>query len=422
MSRVIEGARRIARRLKEAGYEAYFAGGSVRDALLGIEPRDVDVATSAPPEDVQRLFRRTMAVGEQFGVIIVVESGVPYDVATFRSDGAYVDGRRPDSVTFATAEEDVARRDFTINGLLMDPETGEILDFVGGRADLEAQVIRTIGDPGSRFEEDRLRILRAIRFAARLDFEIEPMTRAAIESLAVRAADPSPERVFGELDRMLTERDPGRAVRLMDELGVLRVVLPEVASKRGRQSERRLIGDVCDRDAMERTLRLLDACRGAVPPRPVAWAVLLGDIDPGSPRRREAAARAVLKRLRCARDLQDGVASLVLRRDRLLFARRISRARISLFRAAPDRADMVHLHAAESRAADPDELAPRSADPGPEDMPPPLLRGGELLALGAPPGRALGRLMKIQRYLQLEGRLKTPEDARAWVRQHLAGS
>src|SRR5438067_2189759 len=170
----------IVRRLREAGHEAYFAGGCVRDQLLGREPLDFDVATSAPPEVVGSLFRRTVPVGAQFGVILVVEDGVPFAVATFRSDDAYVDGRRPTRVRFVSAREDAERRDFTINGLFLDPLEGEIVDFVGGQVDLRAGIIRAIGDAQARIAEDRLRMLRAVRFAARLGFTIEPATRAAI--------------------------------------------------------------------------------------------------------------------------------------------------------------------------------------------------------------------------------------------------
>src|SRR5439155_1247657 len=196
----------IVRRLREAGHEAYFAGGCVRDQLLGREPLDFDVATSAPPEVVGSLFRRTVPVGAQFGVILVVEDGVPFAVATFRSDDAYVDGRRPTRVRFVSAREDAERRDFTINGLFLDPLEGEIVDFVGGQVDLRAGIIRAIGDAQARIAEDRLRMLRAVRFAARLGFTIEPATRAAIAAAAPTVTDIAAERIGAEMAVAICQR------------------------------------------------------------------------------------------------------------------------------------------------------------------------------------------------------------------------
>src|SRR2546429_488524 len=223
----------IVRRLREAGHEAYFGGGWVRDQLLGREPLDFDVATSAPPEVVGSLFRRTVPVGAQFGVILVVEDGVPFAVATFRSDDAYVDGRRPTRVRFVSAREDAERRDFTINGLFLDPLEGEIVDFVGGQVDLRAGIIRAIGDAQARIAEDRLRMLRAVRFAARLGFTIEPATRAAIAAAAPTVTDIAAERIGDEMVRMLTEGGARPGFELLADTGLLAAVLPEVAGMAG---------------------------------------------------------------------------------------------------------------------------------------------------------------------------------------------
>jgi poly(A) polymerase len=174
----------IVARLREQGHVAYFAGGCVRDLLRGVTPKDIDIATDARPEKVQKLFPRTYAVGAHFGVIVVLQDGLQFEVATFRSDGAYVDGRRPESVTFATAEEDAARRDFTINGMFFDPVPEQVIDFVDGRADLESRLVRAIGDPAQRFAEDRLRMLRAVRFATTLGFDIDPATWSALVNRA----------------------------------------------------------------------------------------------------------------------------------------------------------------------------------------------------------------------------------------------
>jgi poly(A) polymerase len=189
----------LVRRLRAAGYETYLAGGCVRDRLLGREPGDWDVATAAPPETVRKLFRRTVGVGAAFGVILVLEGDDQFEVATFRSDDAYVDGRHPSAVHFATAEKDAQRRDFTINALFQDPETGEVIDFVGGQADLRAGVVRAIGDAGARIAEDRLRMLRAVRFAARLGFALEPATRQAIVAAAPTLVDIAAERIGDEV-------------------------------------------------------------------------------------------------------------------------------------------------------------------------------------------------------------------------------
>src|SRR5204862_7525566 len=196
-------AREIAARLRAAGHVAYFAGGCVRDLLRGEVPKDIDVATDARPEAVQKMFARTYAVGAHFGVIVVLENGFQFEVATFRSDGAYLDGRRPTEVHFSSAAEDAARRDFTINGMFFDPEANEVIDFVGGRADLQAGLIRAIGDPGQRFGEDRLRLLRAVRFATVLGFEIEPMTWEAVVAQASSINEISVERIREELVRIV---------------------------------------------------------------------------------------------------------------------------------------------------------------------------------------------------------------------------
>ncbi|MGN6593605.1 MAG: CCA tRNA nucleotidyltransferase, partial [Terriglobales bacterium] len=227
-------ARAIGERLRGEGHQALFAGGAVRDRLLGREAEDFDVATSATPEVVMRLFPDHTAVGAQFGVVLVREQGAQVEVATFRTDASYKDGRHPTAVAYAsTPEEDVARRDFTINALLLDPATGAVLDFVGGRRDLAAGMLRAVGDPERRFREDRLRMLRAVRFAARLGFQIEPATWAAIQRQAAEIRHISAERVRDEILKMLSEGRARRAFELLDQSGLLQAVLPEVAAMKG---------------------------------------------------------------------------------------------------------------------------------------------------------------------------------------------
>ena len=229
-----ELARRIVRTLKENGHAAYFVGGCVRDLLLGVAPQDYDVATNAPPPRIRELFPKSSQVGAHFGVVLVLEQSASVEVATFRTDHSYSDGRRPDSVHFETdPRQDVLRRDFTINALLLDPDTGVVLDYVGGQEDLKQGLIRAIGDPQKRFEEDHLRLLRAVRFAARLNFRIDPSTMDAIEHLHSLISKVSVERVRDELNRILVEGGARYGFELMDRTGLLRMLLPEVAAMKG---------------------------------------------------------------------------------------------------------------------------------------------------------------------------------------------
>src|SRR3954469_4688219 len=227
-SRMEQTARGIVRKLRAAGHTAYFAGGCVRDLLRGQIPKDIDIATDARPEVVQKIFPHTYAVGAHFGVIVVLENEFQFEVATFRSDGAYIDGRHPVEVHFATAEEDAARRDFTINGMFFDPEKDEVIDFVGGRADLERRLIRAIGDPAKRFDEDRLRMLRAVRFATVLGFEIDEKTWKAIVASAATVTQISSERIRDELVKIFLSPNRTRGWDLLDQSGLMRAVLPEM--------------------------------------------------------------------------------------------------------------------------------------------------------------------------------------------------
>ena len=228
-------ARKICARLREHGHIAYFAGGCVRDMVRGLAPKDFDITTDAPPEMVQKIFPRTYAVGALFGVIVVVENEMNFEVATFRSDDAYIDGRRPISVHFSTPEEDAKRRDFTINGIFFDPAKDEVIDFVGGRADLEKKLVRAIGDPAQRFSEDRLRMLRAVRFATVLDFQIDEQTWKALVANAGRITEISAERVRDELVKIFLSANRLRGWDLLDRSGLLGVVLPEIEPMKGCQ-------------------------------------------------------------------------------------------------------------------------------------------------------------------------------------------
>ncbi|TVM00525.1 MAG: phosphohydrolase [Candidatus Brocadia sp. WS118] len=235
---VKQNALEIVKALQEHGYKAFFAGGCVRDMLMGKASADYDIATNALPQDVIKLFEKTIPVGLQFGVVIVVKNSNNFEVATFRTEGSYSDGRHPDYVTFSTPEDDVKRRDFTINGLLYDPIKNEILDYVGGREDISLGIIRTIGDPFERFTEDKLRMIRAARFACRFNFPIHPDTKEAIIQLAPQIHVVSAERIREELEKILTGPNPHIGIKLLDELHLLQEILPEVSNMKGvRQPE-----------------------------------------------------------------------------------------------------------------------------------------------------------------------------------------
>src|SRR5438094_6471359 len=329
-------ATELVRRLRAAGHEAYFAGGCVRDRLLGREPLDYDVATSAAPEAVQALFPRTIPVGVQFGVILVVAGGMPVEVATFRSDAAYVDGRRPSAVHFGSAREDALRRDFTINALFLDPLTGDVVDFVGGQADLRAGIIRAIGDAHARIGEDRLRMLRAVRLAARLGFTIEPTTLDAIRAAASTVTDMAAERIGDEVVKILTEGAARRGFELLAATSLLAAVLPEVARMQGIEQSP---DSHPDGDVVRPPLRALEQLPAGVS-ETLALGLLLHDVGkPVTAARRDnritfyghttvraGQAVAICQRMRRSRGTWERVTYLVTNRLRLVAAheRRLS--------------------------------------------------------------------------------------------------
>jgi len=422
---------RVLRALRIAGHETYFAGGCVRDLLLGTMPSDFDVATAARPEEVEALFERTEPVGRQFGVILVIEDGWPVEVATFRTEGAYTDGRRPDDVTYTRdPTEDVQRRDFTINGLLLDPDTDEVRDRVGGREDIEARRIRAIGDPTRRFAEDRLRMLRAVRFAAVLDFEIEAGTASAIEAQAEQIAAVSGERIRDELLRMLVTRGAARGVRLMHDLGLLGVLLPEVQAMAGvpQPEEYHPEGDV-----LEHTLQTLAALE--TPSPALALGALLHDLGKpqtfevrdrirfhGHDRRGAELAEQVVARLKLSRAEAGRVVTLVREHMRIADAPMMRRSTLRRLLAEPHFEELLLLHRADCLAShgrlDCYEFCRRAQaelDQEPA-MPPPLLRGGDLIALGLAPGPLFGEILRQLQDARLEGAVSTREQALDWVR------
>jgi poly(A) polymerase len=441
----------IVRRLHGQGWQAFFAGGCVRDLLLGAEPKDFDVATSALPEQVSRLFPRTEAVGAHFGVMLVLDeedgARIATEVATFRSDGAYSDGRRPDSVAFATEpREDVLRRDFTVNGLLLDVlrvEAGEpvescVLDFVNGRADLEARVIRAIGEPVLRFNEDKLRMLRAVRFAARLGFVIEPATMAAIQQLAPQVKQVSCERIREEITKILTEGAARRGFELLDETGLLRVLLPEVARMKGCEQppEYHPEGDV-----WVHTLMLLEHLPKEASPT-LAWGMLLHDVgkpptftppDPLKPGDRirfnghaeigVAVGRTILNRLRFSSDDCAQILALVKHHMQFGDVPKMKQSTLKRFLRLPRFDEHLALHYADVMSSHgmlvPYETAQRAlAEMGQAEIRPSLvLTGADLIAAGYKPGPGFREMLTAAEDAQLEGAVGTREEALALVRE-----
>jgi poly(A) polymerase len=426
------GAERIVRRLREAGHQALLAGGCVRDLLRGETPKDYDVATDARPEQVEALFPGTRSVGRQFGVSIVVLDGRAYEVAAFRSESGYSDGRHPDGVTFCGPEEDAGRRDFTINGMFWDPVADEVLDFVGGRDDLEHGVLRAIGEPAERFREDHLRLIRAVRFAARLGFAIEPDTREAIRRMAALLAKVSPERVQQELRIILTDRDPAGALRLMDALGLLDVVFPEMADMRGCEQPENYHPEG---DVFVHTILTVEKL-GEFPLFELAMAALLHDVGKPEASRREGPkcfarhcqigrelARKVCRRLRLSNAETDRICWLV---DRHLYFRDAHKMRPSTIKriiAHPGFEELAELHRADALASwgnlDAYEymMARRREMSDEQVAPPPLVTGADLIAMGYEPGPAFGRALEAVRTAQLDGDVVTREEASALARR-----
>jgi poly(A) polymerase len=452
----------IVQHLRQAGFAACFAGGCVRDILLGKRPQDWDIATSARPEQIETLFARTIPVGKAFGVMLVVIDEMPFEVATFRGDSPVSDGRRPASVRFTDAREDVLRRDFTINALLYDPESETVLDFVGGRRDLEQRLIRTVGDPEERFREDHLRLLRAIRFAAGTGFGLEPATLAAIRRLAPLAAQVSAERTGQELTRMFSEGNAARALARLADSGLLAIVLPELDCCRGiaQPPEFHPEGDVfehtvkaaggldevirdSDRELAGPLHPWLTATGRIFVPDPadretLAWAVLLHDIGKpatffeaadrirfhGHETAGAGLAAAVLQRLRRPVKLAETVAALVAAHMRLP--------------AFPE------MRVATRRRTLQDPLFPlhwlvlsidTQASCGQPELPgallaawieelrrprpvKPLLTGRDLLRLGYIAGPVFAELLEAVETARLEGEILTAAEAAAWVLSH----
>jgi poly(A) polymerase len=429
-------ARELVATLRRSGFEAYWAGGCVRDRLLGRTPKDIDIATDARPDQITALFPKTVAIGKAFGVIGVITNQALYEVATFREDAGYSDGRRPDAVHFTDAREDALRRDFTVNALFYDPLSGEVHDFVDGRADLDARLIRAVGRPADRFQEDHLRMLRAVRFAAVLDFELESATRQAIKELADRLRHISPERIRDELVRLFTETDqPGRALQLLQVTGLLAVILPEVAAMDGVEQppEYHPEGDV-----FTHTRLMLDELHR--PAAELAFAVLLHDVGKpptarfGSGRDGQERIRfdghdkvgaemteAILGRLRFPNAFIRTVTHCVRNHMRFMHVQEMRRAKLRAMLAAPTFDIELELHRLDCLSSHNDlghyhflrrYREQLQAEPA---LPPAWVRGEDLLALGVPKGPAIGHWLKEAYARQLDGDATGRQDLLNWL-------
>jgi poly(A) polymerase len=417
----------IVKRLREAGHIAYFNGGCVRDMVRGVEPQDIDIATSATPEQVQALFSKTVPVGAAFGVILVLLNEQQFEVATFRSDEAYVDGRRPTSVRYGSPEEDARRRDFTINGLFYDPIADQIIDFVGGRADIERKLVRTIGDPRERFTEDKLRLLRCVRFAANLEYEIDPTTFDAVKEMAAQIHVVSAERIRDELVKILTRPHAGRGLELLDGSGLLQEILPEIAAMKGveQPAEFHPEGDV-----FKHTRLMLDTLP-ANPSTVLAFAVLLHDVGkpptfvraPDRIRFNEhdrigaEMTKVILRRLRFSNDQIEKIVLCVRDHMKFQFVKEMRQAKLKRLMARETFPDELELHridcASSHRNLENYEFLRAKASEMPPEVlkPQPLLNGNDLLALGLKPGPLVGQILHEVEELQLEERLKTRAEA-----------
>jgi poly(A) polymerase len=427
-------AREICARLRDHGHVAYFAGGCVRDMVRGLTPKDFDVATDALPEVVQKIFPHTYAVGAKFGVVVVVENGTNFEVATFRSDDAYIDGRRPSAIHFTSPEEDARRRDFTINGMFFDPAKDRVIDFVGGRADIEAKLVRAIGDPAQRFSEDRLRMLRAVRFATVLDYKIDKQTWEALVANSAAILEISVERIRDELVKIFLSPNRVRGWDLLDESGLMRTILPELESMKGCQQPEQFHpeGDVFEHTRL--MLQLL-AAKVSVP---LVFSVILHDVAKPVTAQTDATGRIrfnehdrigaamteqIMERLRFSRAEIDVTVEMV--RQHMVFkdVPKMRVAKLKRFMARPTFNDELELHRVDCesshRILDNYEFLQRKREEFANEpiIPPPLVRGDDLIALGLKPGPKFGEILEAVQTRQLEGTLKTRDEAIEWVKR-----
>ena len=420
-------ATEIVTKLRANGHVAYFVGGCVRDRLLGIDSKDFDVATDASPDAVEALFDRTEAVGKSFGVILVKGADDVIEVATFRQDLEYRDGRRPDAVVFTTsAEQDVQRRDFTINGLLWDPLADQLVDYVGGQADLDAKIIRAIGDPSARFAEDKLRMLRAVRFAARLGFTIEPETMRAIQEHAAGIDAVAPERIRQEINRILTEGGARRGFELLDESGLLAQILPEVRKLQGVEQPPQYHPEG---DVWTHTMIMIDGLEAGCS-LTLALGVLLHDIGKpdtqtfavdrirfnGHVERGMEIAEEILTRLRYSRAEMDQAIALIAGHMKFMHLRDMRESKLKRFLRQDRFEEHLELHRLDCTSSNGflenwEYAGERFSELGEEKIRPrPLVTGNDLIAAGYKPGPEFREWLEAAEDAQLEGRIASTEE------------
>jgi len=430
-------AREIAAHLRESGHIAYFAGGCVRDIVRGQTPKDFDIATDAKPENVQKLFPRTYAVGAHFGVILVLENGFQFEAATFRSDEAYIDGRHPSAVHFSSPEEDAKRRDFTINGMFYDPVAEEVIDFVGGRADIAAKLVRAIGDAAQRFAEDRLRMLRAVRFATVLGYKIDSQTWDALVANAASVNKISAERIREELARIFLSPNRMRGWDLLDSSGLMRAILPEIDAMKGCKQPEQFHPEG---DVFEHTRLMLQFLPEKVSV-PLVFSVLLHDVAKprtavvdetgrirfnGHDRIGAEMTEEIMRRLRFSGAEIDATVEMV--RQHMVFkdVPKMRVAKLRRFMARPTFDDELELHRVDCegshRMLDNYEFLLRKRDEFANEpiVPPPLVRGDDLIALGLKPGPKFGKILEAIETRQLEGNLRSREEALDWLKREYA--
>jgi len=429
-----KAARKVIARLRENGHIAYFAGGCVRDMVRGITPKDYDIVTDARPEAVQTLFARTFAVGAHFGVIIVLEDSFQFEVATFRSDEAYIDGRHPSAVHFSSPEEDAKRRDFTINGMFYDPVAEQVIDLVGGQADIAAKLVRAIGEPAKRFAEDHLRMLRAVRFATVLDYQIDNQTWEALVANATSINQISAERIRDELMRIFLSPNRVRGWDLLDSSGLMPVILPELEAMKGVLQPEQFHPEG---DVFVHTRLMLQLLPEEVSV-PLVLAVLFHDVakpvtatvdKTGRIRFNEhdrigaQMTEAIMRRLRFSGAEIDATIEMV--RQHMVFkdAPNMRVAKLKRFMARPTFEDELELHRVDCesshRILDNYEFLLRKREEFANEpiIPPPLVRGDDLIALGLKPGPKFGEILEAVETRQLEGTLRTRDEALEWVKR-----
>ena len=420
----------IVKRLREKNFSALFAGGCVRDMLMGSVPEDYDIATDARPDDIINIFERTVPVGIHYGVVLVIENGFEFEVATFRSDGTYTDGRHPDTVTFCDARGDALRRDFTINGMFYDPINDEHFDYVGGREDMQARLIRAIGNPSERFNEDRLRMIRAVRFACRFDYKIEDQTAEAIKKLYDKILTVSMERTRDELRKILTGPNPHTGIKMMDDLNLLNEILPEVTAMKGvRQPENyHPEGDVFTHTLL--TLSELAASQTSVDSWELAMAVLLHDI--GKPVTFEIADRIrfnnhdnigadmserICERLKMSNAEKERITWLVKMHLYLRHAQQMRISKLKRLFAHEGYPELAELYRVDSLASTGDLEDYNFCQNMLEELqeeeikPEPLITGNDLIAMGLKPGPIFSKVLDAIKDDQLEQKITTKEEA-----------